>query len=119
MGLSRNYQASVIQGEGTQRSREPSTPQKKTPGQSTGPHGKPASHKLGFQGPLPALQPRGAQRLGAQLSTQITQSTEGSLSAGPVSGRDAGRVEHTQLSAGVILDALSLLPRATPQPGPD
>lgn len=98
-----------MEGEGTQRPGEPSTAPKTL------------RHACFTQAVFPESLPRtlaqGGPEAGSTTSTQTIQSTEASLWAGPVSGRHAGRVEGTWPSTGVILDALSLLPRGHPSAG--
>ena len=96
----------MMKEEGTQRPREPSTVPK-TLWQA-------CFTQAVFPGSLPRTPAQGGPEAGSTTSTQTIQSTEASPWAGPVSGRHAGRVEGTRPSTGVILDALSLLPRGHP-----
>ena len=95
-----------MKGEGTQRPKEPSTAPKTLQ--------QACFTQAVFQGSLPRTPAQGGPEAGSTTSTQTIQSTEATLWAGPVSGRHAGRVEGTRPSTGVILDALSLLPRGHP-----
>lgn len=69
---------------------------------------------LCWQRAPPALRPRG----GLEAGSTALSINHPDLRGSPALGRNAGRAEGTQSSAGVILDALSPLPRATPCPGP-
>lgn len=72
-------------------------------------------HRLYFQGVLSALQPRGSPASGSTALTINHQVHRGLSLSWSSLGEECRKGEGAQPSAGVILDALSLLPQATPQ----